>query len=227
MTPSRAILVVPFLAALSAQAQVYKCVDAQGRTTYQQAPCDGAAKGTKVEITRDNGVAADAPDLEAKWAAAAKAGQVEPGMPKRFVQAAWGAPAETRPGNAADRASEIWIYRRTEGIRRVGFLDGRVAWQRADEPASPLPDTPSMPAGAVPGERPAIAVGQDCATALAIAGTPERSEAVLLPSRGRDGRPTTAPGMRHVFESDGGSPPRRMAIVCLDDIVTEIQRPTR
>jgi len=214
------------VAALPVQAQVYRCVDAEGRTTYQQAPCAGSTKGARVEITRDNGVATDSAELEATWAAAAKAGKVEPGMPKRFVQVAWGTPAESRTGLPGERASEIWIYRNPGGIRRVGFLDGRMVWERGDEPQA-ASGNPAIPEGAVPGTKAPIEAGQDCATAMAIAGTPERSEAVLLPSKGRDGRPITAPGMRHVFESDGGSPPRRMAIVCLDGTVMEVQRPPR
>lgn len=226
MISRRGCLAVAFAAALPVQAQVYRCVDAEGRTTYQQAPCAGAAKGARVEITRDNGVATDLPELEAKWAAAAKAGEVPAGMPKRYVQLARGAPAETRAGLPGERASEVWIYRNPDGIRRVGFLDGRMVWERGDAPQAGSGDA-AVPEGAVPGSKPPIEAGQDCATAMAIAGTPERSEAVLLPSKGRDGRPITAPGMRHVFESDGGSPPRRMAIVCLDGTVMEVQRPPR
>lgn len=34
--------------ASSAHAQVYKCTDAAGKTTYSDAPCDGAAKPLKL-----------------------------------------------------------------------------------------------------------------------------------------------------------------------------------
>lgn len=223
--------VVALAAAAPARAEVFKCVDAQGRTTYQQAPCAKGEKGARVELTVDNGVAEDAPDLEAKWAAAAKQGQIQPGMPKRYVQAAWGLPSETRAGTPADRASEIWVYRNPGGLRRVGFLDGRVAWERGDETSSePARDgtgAAAPPRGDIPSARLAITPGQDCDAALASAGSPERSEAVILPTPGPNGVPIATPGMRHVFESDGGSPPQRMAIVCLNGLVSEIQRPAR
>ena len=37
------------------EAQVFKCVDAEGRTTYQQAPCAKDVKGARVELDPDNG----------------------------------------------------------------------------------------------------------------------------------------------------------------------------
>lgn len=229
--PVSAIFLAALAAALPARAQVFKCLDAQGRTTYQQSPCPKDGKGAQVELTPNNGVAGDAPELEAKWAAAAKQGQVQAGMPRRFVQLAWGAPAEVRPGTPADRASEIWIYRGTGGIRRVGFLDGRVAWERADgssvESARNGASDTSSRGGNMPAGRSSVSPGQDCEKALAAAGSPERSEAVILPSPGRDGRPIPTQGMRYVFDNDGGAPPQSMAIVCLNGLVSDIQRPAR
>ena len=119
-------------------AQVFKCVDADGRTTYQQEACGKSAKGSRVELAPDNGRTQDPAALEAKWVAAVKAGQVMAGMPKRHVRDAYGAPTEVRAGTTADRVSEIWIYRNPGGVRRIGFLDGRVAWERGDD-ALPAP----------------------------------------------------------------------------------------
>lgn len=229
---SAILAVLVALGAAPLHAQVYKCLDAQGRTTYQQAPCGKDEKGSRVEITPDNGMAGDAPDLEAKWAAAARQGQVQAGMPKRYVQIAWGVPAEVRSGTAADRASEVWIYRNPGGLRRIGFLDGRVVWERGDDASSepPMRDEAGDTAarrGDIASARLSIAPGQDCEAALALAGNPERSEAVLLPTPGARGTTERTAGMRHVFESDGGTPPQRMAIVCLNGLVSDVERPAR
>ena len=41
----------------AAQAQVYKCTDASGKTTYGDAPCDGAAKPHKLPAEPTKGPA--------------------------------------------------------------------------------------------------------------------------------------------------------------------------
>ena len=47
------ILVLSVLSVLAAgaQAQVYKCVDASGKTTYEQSPCPAGAKSTAISRT--------------------------------------------------------------------------------------------------------------------------------------------------------------------------------
>lgn len=122
-------------------AQVFKCVDAGGRTTYQQSACAKGDRGARVELAPDNGRTQEPAAQEATWAVALKAGQVVAGMPKRHVRDAFGAPAEVRAGTTAERVSEIWIYRNPGGVRRIGFLDGRVAWERGDDASSAPPAT--------------------------------------------------------------------------------------
>lgn len=142
MVPRAAAVLVLATVAAVTQAQgppVYKCVDAAGRTTYQQEPCAKNLKGTPVELMPDNGLTQEPAALEAQWAAAAKVGQVMAGMPKRHVRSAMGTPTEVRAGTAAERASEIWIYRNPGGGRRIGFLDGRVVWERGDDASSEPP----------------------------------------------------------------------------------------
>jgi len=121
------------------EAQVFKCVDVEGRTTYQQAPCAKDVKGLRVELDPDNGRTQDPAALEAQWAVAVKAGQVMAGMPKRRVRDAYGVPAEVRAGTTAERVTEVWIYRNPGGVRRIGFLDGRVSWERGDDASSAPP----------------------------------------------------------------------------------------
>jgi hypothetical protein len=84
---SRMIRALPvavlILAAGVSHAQVYKCLDGSGRTTYQQDPCAKTERGARVELQPDNGSTRDSAALEARWAAAAKSGQVVPGMSKK------------------------------------------------------------------------------------------------------------------------------------------------
>ena len=135
-----AVLVLSAVAAAAqGQAPVFKCVDAAGRTTYQQEPCARNEKGAPIELTPDNGRTQEPAALEEQWAAAAKAGQVMAGMPRRHVRGAVGTPTEVRAGAAAERASEVWIYRNPGGGRRIGFLDGRVVWERGDDASSEPP----------------------------------------------------------------------------------------
>ncbi|CAG0992971.1 hypothetical protein BURK1_02371 [Burkholderiales bacterium] len=217
------------LVAGASHAQVFKCVDGAGRTTYQQEPCGKDAKGARVEIDPDNGATQEAPAQQAKWVAAAKVGQVLPGMPKRYVRDAYGMPTEIRGGSAVERVSEVWVYRNPGGTRRIGLLDGRVTWERGDDASSapPTPDEAGDTASRRDGGRTAVlhavAAGQDCGAVLAEAGRPDRSEGVQLSVAGPGGQPRLAPAMRHAYDDDGGTPPRSVAFTCLDAIVTGVE----
>jgi len=217
-----------------AHGQVYKCVDAGGRTTYQQEPCAKTEKGARVDLQTDNGSTRDSAALEAQWAAASKQGQVLAGMPKRYVQAAYGTPVEVRGGSTTDRVSEVWVFRAPSGGRRVGFLDGRVAYDRPDE-GSVAPPTPeeiadtSSRRDASPNvlARRAIAPGRDCGGVINDAGRPDRSEGIQSPSQGPGGTMIMTPGMRHIYDDDGSAPPHAMAFTCVNGLVTDVERPAR
>lgn len=235
------------ICASQAGAQVFRCVDAAGRTTYQQTPCEAGTRGRQVELTPDNGASQDSAALEAQWTAAAKSGQVVAGMPRRHVRAAYGVPTEVRGGSASERASEVWVYRNPGGIRRVGFVDGRVSWDRGDDASSAAPspdeaaDTASRREGGGTGTgagagavapttavaRLAIAPGQDCAAVLADAGPPDRTDRIEVPATGADGRQLRLTAQRHRYDSDGGAPPRDVAFTCVNGVVTQVERAIR
>jgi hypothetical protein len=220
------------LVATASQAQVFKCVDAFGRTTYQQAPCAKEERSVRVEISTDNGATSDSAALESQWAAAAKQGQVQAGMPKRFVQNVYGVPAEVRAGTSAERVTEVWTYRHPGGTRRLGFLDGRVSWERGDDASSAPPaadeagDTAARREGPMVARR-TIAPGADCASVIAEAGPPDRVEAVQVSTVTSGGRPMLAPAVRNVYDDDGGSQPRGLAFTCFNGIVRDIERVIR
>ena len=227
-----AVLVL-LAAAGAANAQVYKCLDASGRTTYQGEPCAKTEKGARVDLLPDNGSTREPAALEAKWAAAAKSGQVMAGMPKKFVRDAYGPPTEVRGGSAVDRVSEVWIFRNPGGGRRVGFLDGRVAFDRGEDmSASPAlqaeaGDTAARRDGNVQTARRAIAGGDDCANVIAGAGRPDRSEDVQVSGAAAGGASVMLAGMRHVYDDDGGQPAQSMAFTCVNGIVQNVERPAR
>lgn len=232
---NRCLVAVALLAAAGlAHGQVYKCLDGGGRTTYQQEPCPKNEKGARVDLQTDNGSSRDSAAMEAQWAAAAKQGQVVAGMPKRYVQSAYGTPTEIRGGSATDRVSEVWIFKNPGGGRRVGFLDGRVAFDRGEDMSSTPPtpeelaDTSSRrDAGPQVVSRRGIAPGRDCGSVLGESGPPDRSEGVQLPGPMRNGQMTVTAGMRHVYEDDGNQPPRPMAFTCSGGKVTDVERPAR
>jgi hypothetical protein len=231
----RLLPAIVFLAACGlAHAQVYKCVDTSGRTTYQQEPCAKTEKGARVELQTDNGSSREPAALEAQWASAAKQGQIVTGMPKRFVQAAYGTPTEIRGGSSTDRVSEVWIFRHPGGGRRVGFLDGRVAFDRGEDAsaqppsADELADTSSRrDASPAVLARRAITPGRDCGSVINDAGPPDRSEGMQAPSPGPGGAMTLTPGMRHIYDDDGSAPSRAMAFTCVNGVVTDVERPAR
>jgi len=231
----RSLPAVLLLAAAGlAHAQVYKCVDGSGRTTYQQEPCPKTEKGARVDLQPDNGSSRDPAAMEAQWASAAKQGQVVTGMPKRFVQAAYGTPTEIRGGSSTDRVSEVWIFRNPGGGRRVGFLDGRVAFDRGEDASSGPPtsdeiaDTSSRrDASPAVLARRAIAAGRDCVSVISEAGPPDRSEGMQQPRPGPGGAMVLTPGMRHFYDDDGSAPSRTMAFTCVNNLVTEVERPAR
>ena len=226
---------VLLLAAGVAHAQVYKCQDGSGRITYQQEPCAKTERGARVDILPDNGSTRDSAAQEARWTAAAKNGQVLAGMPKKFVRDAYGAPTEVRGGSTADRVSEVWVFRSPGGARRVGFLDGRVAFDRGEDLSSAPPvneepgDTAARrDAGGGPlAARRMIAGGSDCGSVMAGAGRPDRSEGLQVAGAGPGGSTVMLPAMRHVYDDDGGSPSQPMAFTCVNGIVQNVERPAR
>ena len=190
----------------------------------------GDARGTRIEIAPDNGATREPAELETQWTAAARNGQVLAGMPKRFVRDAYGVPAEVRAGTSADRASEIWVFRNPGGARRVGFLDGRVAWERGEDASSapPTPDEPgdtSARRDAAPlAARRQIAGGRDCGSVINEAGRPDHSEGIQVAIAGPGGQTVLTPAMRHVYDDDGGSPSRTVAFTCVNGLVGEVER---
>ena len=150
--PSRIVAVAALLAlAPAVHGQVFKCVDAAGRTTYQQMPCPAGTKGGRVDLVVDNG-STENPAEALRWQGAVRRGEVLEGMPRRFVEQALGAPAETRPGRADENAFEVWTYPRGNQLTLVGITAGIVVWVRQEFPdgvappeANPDGTTPETP----------------------------------------------------------------------------------
>ena len=168
--PGAAVLAaLAALAAPAADAQVYKCVDRAGRTTYQQQPCPESQKGGRVEL-HVGAVPAKDDDDDAELATRSRLKEVAAGMPRALVVQAWGAPQEMRPPRAGEDASEVWVYRRTDLEARVGFRNNVVAWlNHGSEDAAQAAAAAATP-------RQALVPGRPCATLEADLGPAEGIE---------------------------------------------------
>lgn len=193
-------------------AQVYKCVDTAGSVTYQESPCPTAAKGGRVELFVDNGSSRGTADDEAQWQSAAREHTVIVGMPRRYVLQALGAARELRRGRPGDNAAEVWSYSRADDVLRIGFANGVVAWQRVDPPGADLPPAEDARAAA----RSAVARGQNCDQVLSDLGNATS-----------DGQVPTGPDAavrRYVWEPAPGDARTRTTVVCVNGLVTEVER---
>lgn len=187
------------LAAPAAHAQVYKCVDRAGRTTYQQQPCPDTQKGGRVDLYLSAPPAKG--DDDAELAQRARLKEVTVGMTRVLVVQAWGSPQEMRPGRAGEEAGEVWVYRRTDLEARVGFRDGTVAWLNLG------PEDGGQAAGT---PRQALAPGRSCATLEADLGPAEAVEEEFDAGVGRQVTryrwgPTTADNERTFVVCDQGA----------------------
>ena len=141
-----------------AHAQVYKCVDRAGRTTYQQLPCPETQKGGRMSLSVDNGGARQVDAAAAELAAVAARNKILPGMARALVAKAFGTPQEMRAGQAGEDAAEVWVYRKPDLNARIGFRAGLVAW--VNDNAAGADGMPDVAAGATP--RQSVARGMPC-----------------------------------------------------------------
>lgn len=209
------------LAALSmaslVDAQVYKCVDKSGHTTYQQSPCTGGAQGGTVEL--NDAVTARPGATEPPWPAVAREGRVIAGMPKTYVTEALGAPASIRAPRTGEVGSEVWVYTKPGQTMRIGFQNNAVAWVRSD--SAPPPPGAAAAAPAIDREtrvRDALTVGKTCTAALADAGAPDRDEPLYA---------GTTTGTRYVYTFDASNAQAYAAFVCINGRVTSVERYTK
>lgn len=212
-------LMLTLMLAAPAFAQVYKCVDPGGHTTYQQSPCAGAQQGGTVKL--EESVSIRPGGGEALWSAAAREQRVVVGMPKPFVTEALGTPAEIRAPRSGESGTEVWVYAKGGQTTRLGFVNNAVTWMRSDSAAAETRSqgpTAASPAGADRESRvrDALSVGKTCTAALQDAGTPPDREEPL--SAG-----ATA-GARYVYVFDAANMNAFAAFVCLNGRVTSVER---
>jgi hypothetical protein len=204
--------------ALPAGAQVYKCVDRAGHTTYQQAPCTGGQQGGAVDVKEPVTIRQD--NSDAMWSAAAREQRIVVGMPKPFVTQVLGSPAQIRAPRAGESGTEVWVYARNGQTTRIGFTNNAIAWMRSDA-AGVAPDARGQAAAATPGAereariREALVIGKTCTAALQDAGSPDREEPLLAGN-------TT--GARYVYTFDAANANAFAAFVCLNGRVTSVER---
>jgi hypothetical protein len=213
------------LAPAVAPAQIFKCVDASGHTTYQQTPCPSSARGGRVELFLDNGTTRDSPENEAAWESAARERNVQVGMPPRYVRMARGAPRSSRPGKSEDGVSEVWSYNEADGrTLRVGFRNGVVAWTRFDDLTSdtgaPVPDDEATQRVL---RRRSVLEGHSCGELSGTLGAPDRTSPVETPAPSL-GSPPPEATVRYTWEPAPGDPYVRTIITCVGGRVAHVER---
>jgi hypothetical protein len=212
LSPPIALATLAFaLHAGIARAEVYKCLDAAGHVTYQEAPCAGGQKGGSVElkdpVTVRPGV------NESAWSIPAREGRAVVGMPKTFVTEALGKPGEIRAPRAGEPGSEVWVYTKAGQVTRIGFQNNAVAWMRSDS-AAPEPK-PALATDKESRVRDALQIGRPCNAVLQDAGTPDREEPLVAGNTS---------GARYVYAFDATNANAYAAFVCLGGRVTSVER---
>jgi hypothetical protein len=211
----RTIAVAIACVAPLAHGQVFKCVDANGGTTYQQEPCAGGQQGRALNLKTDKETA-PAPDLTPQWSAAASEGRIATGMPRRWVIEALGSPAERRSARSGETGSEIWVYVRANEMTRVGFVGDVVVWTVRDAVKAPEAARSSE-------ARNKVAAGRHCDEVRAELGPADRQEPVadVDAATGQARGPT---GTRYVYEPGPGDGGIRLSFTCFDNRVIDIAR---
>ncbi|MEJ7670322.1 MAG: DUF4124 domain-containing protein [Casimicrobiaceae bacterium] len=214
-----------------ARGQIVKCTDTNGHVTYQQAPCAAGQQGRAIDIKVD-----EAPVDAVTWEAAAAAGRVVPGMPKRWVLRARGAPPDIRAATPSEQATETWRYPQTTTVLTVGFAGDAVAWVR-DEPrlagapgATGAPATAPTPTSPVAASNPrsaenrnSIAHGHTCDSVLAAMGPPDRKEGVQISAATLGGPDILAAATKYIYDA-GADANERTAFTCLGGKVADVER---
>lgn len=200
---------------------IVKCIDANGNITYQDAPCTAGQAGRNIDLP-----AAEAREDTSAWEAASKEARVVKGMPKRWVLRARGAPAEIRPANTREDATEVWRYVAKDGALLVGFAGANVAWVREEAPARAAP--PSPPGGTVvtrgAQNRRFVIAGRFCEHVFAEIGAADREEPLAAPADATGAAVPVKPGVRYVYEPQAGDPQMRTVFSCVDGKIVDVER---
>lgn len=147
-TSQIAALALATLAAGSAQAQLFKCVTPQGRTVYQDAPCEDTSRQSTVRAPAPGAPPPAAPSKDApKGAAPAAAAAAPSGGSVADTVALYMACTEKVPNFLRRNADayEGWKQRNSGAIDRLSSepdasrLDARLREER-DRPAEGMPD---------------------------------------------------------------------------------------
>lgn len=195
-----------------AGAQVYKCVDRNGRVTYQQQPCPDAPKEQRLDIFIGNRTeAADTNAGTDPWAEQVGKKIVVAGMPRATVMRAVGSPQRMRAGTGDEDAAEVWVYRRPDLDKRIGFQGGVVIWIKEGSE-----DAAAIAAAATRLPRAAVIRGMNCGSLEDNLGP----AASVVPETDQELR---RPVVRYTFPS---TPPEneRTIVICEEGVVARVDR---
>lgn len=150
MTPlTRLMMLCCWLCAVSMPAfsQVaYRCTDAAGKISFQQHPCQGAAKSIEIELREGNivdgnpvgeaGVRAQAVRSQTVRSAIAR-GRVMNGMTSSEVSQVLGHPTSVNTDFVNGQVSQQLVYRYPDGSSRYVYTNEGGVWAIQNRPAVP------------------------------------------------------------------------------------------
>ena len=108
--------------ASTVSAQAYRCTDKNGKTSFQERPCEINEKQTELDIKR-------APELtpeQQRIISATASGKVTRGMTAAQVRSSWGSPTKINKSVGSYGSHEQWVYDRGNFRSQYVYLENGI-----------------------------------------------------------------------------------------------------
>lgn len=108
--------------ASTVSAQAYRCTDKNGKTSFQERPCEINEKQTELDIKR-------APELtpeQQRIISATASGKVTRGMTAAQVRSSWGRPTKINKSVGSYGSHEQWVYDRGNFRSQYVYLENGI-----------------------------------------------------------------------------------------------------
>ena len=102
---------------------INKCTDKDGRLSYQETPCDPAAKHSEALKIQES---PPTTPFEAKASAAIARGRIMVGMTASQVRRSWGSPSKVNRSVGSYGTHEQWVYDRGIAKSQYVYLENGV-----------------------------------------------------------------------------------------------------
>ena len=116
------LITIGIIVTATAHAQAYRCKDAAGKVSYQEAPCQADQAQKEVEIKK----AAPLSEDDQRILKATASGKVTRGMTAAQVRSSWGAPTKINQSTGSYGVHEQWVYDRGNFRAQYVYLQNGV-----------------------------------------------------------------------------------------------------